>query len=440
MQQVAEQGAAPVAVQPPQPWRAVAWAVAAGGLWRFGYVLLVKRNAPLRLNDSLYYSAQAYQLARGIWFKDVLGQVPAAEHGPLAAIALAPLSRFDDPVVWQRLGNAAYGTVTVALIAVLAHRVAGPRTAVVAAVFAAAYPNLWLNDFVVMSEAVALLCVTAGLLAVIAAIRRPSWPRQVGAGVALGLAALARSELVLLAVLLAAVVAWASTSAGWRRVLPGALVLAGTAAALLPWAAFNLTRFDRPVVLTTNDGTTLVGANCPEVYSGRYIGGWSLFCVLDSLATPVDGDDSVRAGEQRREALRYARDHANRVPLVVAARIARSFDLWGHDNLVHQDVGEERPAWAAWAGVVMWLLMMPLAAVGLRLVGDQERLVLAAPLVSVIVVSALYYGAHRIRSPLEPAAVVLTATALVKVPWRQLGGRLSPALAPSRRSTSEPAT
>ncbi len=36
------------------------------------------------------------------------------------------------------------------------------------------------------------------------------------------------------------------------------------------------------MLLTTNDGTTLLGANCQDTYYGSDIGGWSLFCVVGS--------------------------------------------------------------------------------------------------------------------------------------------------------------
>jgi hypothetical protein len=404
------------ATLPGRTRRGLAAIVALGAAWRFGYVLVAKRHTRLGLNDSLYYSVQASQLAHGVFFRDVLGQVAAAEHGPLAAVVLGPWSRFGDPVLWQRLGNATYGTVTIALVGVLAYRIAGTRASLIAAGIAAASPNFWMNDIVVMSESIALLFVTTALLAVDAAIRRPCWWRHAVAGAAIGLAALARSELVLLALLLAGVLAWAVRVAdGWRRLLPGAVLLLACLAVLTPWVVFNLSRFDRPVLLTTNDGTTLVGANCPEMYAGPDIGGWSLFCVFESLKAPVDGDDSVRAARQRREALHYARTHASRLPVVVTARVARSFDLWGHRNLVHADVGEERPAWASWAGVGVWLLTMPLAIAGLFLARQPARALLGAPLLAVVLVSAAYYGAHRIRSSAEPAAAVLAAIALSRL-------------------------
>jgi hypothetical protein len=127
---------------------------------------------------------------------------------------------------------------------------------------------------------------------------------------------------------------------------------------------------------------------------------------------PEGADDSVRTAEQRRIAVSYVRDNLSRVPIVVLARVARTADLYGLDNLVDQDVGEERDRWASWAGIVSWWLLAPVAGFGLTLVHRRDAWVLAMPVVAVAVTTVLFYGTHRIRSPLEPVVVVGAATAI----------------------------
>ena len=43
-----------------------------------------------------------------------------------------------------------------------------------------------------------------------------------------------------------------------------------------PWVGFNLSRFEDPTFLATNDGQTLLGANCPGTYHGPATGMWLL--------------------------------------------------------------------------------------------------------------------------------------------------------------------
>ena len=100
------------------------------------------------------------------------------------------------------------------------------------------------------------------------------------------------------------------------------------AVVLAPWVGANLVRFERPVLLTTNDGTTLLGANCQDAYYGSDIGGWSLFCVVEERS-PLGEDPGVRSARHRRLAISYAADHVQRLPLIAAARLGRGLDLVG---------------------------------------------------------------------------------------------------------------
>ena len=68
-----------------------------------------------------------------------------------------------------------------------------------AAAIAAVYPNLWLNDSLVMSETIAILLVALALLAGLRLEEVPTVARAAIIGGLVGLAALTRSELALLA-------------------------------------------------------------------------------------------------------------------------------------------------------------------------------------------------------------------------------------------------
>jgi dolichyl-phosphate-mannose-protein mannosyltransferase len=406
--------------------RRLAVIVVLGAVWRFGFVIATKRHRELLLNDSLYYSWQGVQLADFVWFRDITGTRPAAEHGPLTSLLLAPVSWGEHALFQQRLATTACGVVTVALVGLVGRRIGGDRAGLVAAGLAAVYPNLWINDGLVMSESLGCLLVAAVLLVTLRLVEQPTARRALVSGALIGLAALTRSELIVLVPLLWLVAGrWLQP----RDVALRTTVLAtiATIVVLTPWLMFNVGRFDRPVLLTTNDGSTLVGANCDETYRGAALGGWSLFCVLDNPG-PVGADDSVRTAEQRRIALSYVRHHLTRVPVVVLARVARTADLYGIGNLVAQDVGEERDRWASWAGIVFWWLLAPIAAFGLTLVSRRDAWVLAMPLAAVLVTSVFFYGTHRIRSPLEPVVVVGAAVAIAH--WWQRRERPQSAAVP----------
>lgn len=373
---------------------------------------LTKWNTPLGLNDSIYYGGQASQLIRGRFFRELFVDIPGAEHGPLTSILMAPFSFGDDRARWQRLVTLACGITLVWVLSRIGTRLGGVRLGAITAVIAALAPNLWMNDGLVMSESVSMLLAATTLWA--ALIAADTWRHRDLAllGVAAGLGALARSELVLLIplVLVWLLICRRREGLSWWQPVLRVGIVAGVV--LAPWVLFNLSRFERPVFLTTNDGTTLLGSNCPMSYTGDDRGGWALNCVIADPDYRVDEDRSVRSARQRSMAIDFIRDHTSEVPVVVLARLGRTLDLYGLSNLVYQDVGEERPRWAAWLGVVTFWMMAVLSAIGWRRLPRRQRWLLTLPILVVLATTVLFYGGHRIRSSAEPSLVLLTAVAL----------------------------
>jgi Dolichyl-phosphate-mannose-protein mannosyltransferase len=411
------------------PPRGLIVAAVVGAVWRWSVLLVDKWHQPLLLNDSLYYSAQARQLAHGVFFREIFVDQPGAEHGPLTPVLMAPVSWLSDPVPWQRMVTVMCGIATIVVIGLVANRLAGPRAAVWAGWIAAVYPNLWMNDGLVMSESISVLLVSVFLLLMLGAIHNTSVRRVVVIGAVVGLAALARSELLVL-VAGAAVFLLVSDRSRYRDrrwwallIRPAALVSVALLV-IAPWVVFNLVRFERPVTMSTNDGTTLVGSYCDPAFSGSEKGGWNVFCVVNDPDYSMDEEPSVRSARQRSLAATYARAHVREVPGVVAARIGRSLDLYGLHNLVAQDVGEERYAWASWAGIAAWWVLAVAAAFGIRRVTVRERWVLALPAMSVLLTTVVFYGGHRIRSSMEPTVVILAAITCAAVAGRLVDRRV----------------
>jgi 4-amino-4-deoxy-L-arabinose transferase-like glycosyltransferase len=112
-------------------------------------------------------------------------------------------------------------------------------------------------------------------------------------GAMAGLAALARSELVLLLPLLVAPLALRTGVIDLReRVRWIGAATAATALVLAPWVVLNLTRFDRPVLLSSQFGGTLAVANCETPTYGKFLGYWSLQCSVPiALEAHEDGLD-----------------------------------------------------------------------------------------------------------------------------------------------------
>jgi 4-amino-4-deoxy-L-arabinose transferase-like glycosyltransferase len=399
-------------------WRVLLLIVLGALAFRVGYVMLAKRNEPV-LGDQIYYNAQANTLARGHGFTDFRDGTQTAEHPPLTALALTPTSwvmeQFDPGgrhLLAQRLTMTVFGAVVVLLIGLIGRAVAGDRAGLVAAGIAALYPNLWINDGLVMSETLATLAVALAILLAYRCIRQPRASTAAWVGAACGLAMLARAELGLLLPLMVLPVALFMKQYPVMRRL-GVFLVACVAALVVvsPWLIANLTRFDDPVLFSTNDGLTLCGANLHRTYYGQGTGLWALDCA----SSPVPkGDRSVVSNALRSDGLHFIRDHLGRLPFVVAVREARVWSLYAPGMMASYNVNEGRDVEVSWAGFFAFWILVPCAVVGA--VQLRRRRMQLTPLLSQFVVVAVtagaIYGITRFRTPAEVSLVVLAAVAV----------------------------
>jgi 4-amino-4-deoxy-L-arabinose transferase-like glycosyltransferase len=415
-------------------WRILLLIVLAALALRVGYVLLAKRHEPA-LGDQIYYVAQANTLARGDGFSDPRDGSQTAEHPPLTALALTPtawvaeqLSSGGDHLLAMRLTMTLFGAAVVLVIGLLGRAVGGNRVGIFAAAIAAVYPNLWMNDGLVMSETLATLAVALAILLTYRFIRSPRPATAAWVGVAIALAMLARAELGLLLPLMVLPVALMLKALPvTRQLLLFLLTCVVSLAVVSPWLIANLTRFDDPVLFSTNDGLTLCGANLDRTWYGDGTGVWALDCA----SIPVRGDRSVVSNTLRKRGLDYIGDHLSRLPVVVAVREARVWSLYAPGFMADYNVNEGRDVEVSWAGFFAFWVLVPCAVVGaVRL---RRRRVPITPLVSqfvvVAVTAAAIYGLVRFRVPAEVSLVVLAAVAVDG--W--LGGRSEPAEATASR-------
>jgi 4-amino-4-deoxy-L-arabinose transferase-like glycosyltransferase len=406
---------------------AVAAVTAVGFVWRLAYTLVAKRNDSFLFDegDSFFYSVVSTNLAHGQWFTVPFNGRPAADHPPLTVLVLTPASKlFENSVLAQRLTMTVIGTLAIVVIALLGRALAGPVAGVVAGAIAALNPNFWMNDAVVMSEAVSTVLIAALMITGLRLARAPTVGRAAAAGAVCGLTVLARAEMGLfLPFMILPILLVADGLHAWQRV--GRIALAGlmTLAVVAPWTLSMQGRYDKPVAISTNDGTTLLGANCPEVYDTSTIGSWSLRCVEQTGTTTLDPSND--ASKQRRIALDYIKAHEGRLPLVLVAREGRTFGFWRPDQSVFTNQGEGRPEWASWAGFVTFWVLTPFAVYG-AVILRRRRVTLApflAALATVVVVSAFFYGIPRFRLPVDVAVTALAAVAAAELLSRRSDAR-----------------
>jgi len=185
---------------------------------------------------------------------------------------------------------------------------------------------------------------------------------------------------------------------------------------------YNAGRFEKPVLVSTNDGLTLIGANCDQQYDGPDPGLWDIACLPPgSFNEAQQLDQSVVNADYRHLAVAYARDNLGDLPRVAAIRVARTWSLYDPASMIRYNENEGREPPVGWGGFVSFWLLVPFAVGGAVLLRARGRTIwpLLSTFVVVTVVSALFYGLLRFRAPAEVALVVFAAVALAELQDRR---------------------
>jgi hypothetical protein len=207
----------------------------------------------------------------------------------------------------------------------------------------------------------------------------------------------------------------------------GACALGAMAIVIAPWTVYNLTRFNQPVLVSTNFGYTLQAGNCDAAYRGEALGFWSLQC---TRVPDLAGDASDRDKQYRDHAIDYLKGHLSEMPWVVVTREGRTFGFFRPGQQMRYDRFETtREVEASTVGLILFYVLAVASFFGIAIL--QERGTPVWPLISLILIVmitvAITFGQTRYRVPAEVSFALLAAVAI-------------DALLPRRPSTSAPRT
>jgi len=383
--------------------------VAAGVALRALYLFTVARHVS-GVGDWWFYHWQANDLASGKFFIEPFRlrlahqEFPSAGHPPLYPAWLSIESWLGGTsVLWHRALGLLTGATSIALMGVLGRRVGGERLGLVAAGVCAVYPLMVVVDGALMSET---LYTPLVILVLLAAFAR----RAFLLGAAIGLAALCRSEALLLLPVLAWPLLWRSGIARVGLATLGCLLVIG------PWTVRNAIALDHLVPISTNDSTVIAGANCPRTYAGEDIGFWRLDCLPPRR---VD-NEAAQSDIWRADGLRYAREHASRLLVVIPVRVLRTFSLYQPRRQVL--FAEGRWIRGEQLAIASFFLLALLAILGARMLRDS-LLVLLAPLVVVLITVVVGYGHPRLRHVFEPSLMLMGAAGILQLRALTAGAR-----------------
>ncbi len=405
------------------------WVVALAFWIRIATLLTV---APTRTDggDPLFYHVTANLLAQGRGLPEPLNfiafqrWIPSALHGPAYPIVLSISSRLGGTTYFDhKILSILIGTAVVAGAMLVANLIA-PRhlrvpSVLITGVFAAVYPNLWLVDSVLFPEGLMALLTLGVVYGAYSWWQAPSIRWALALGALIAASALTRGEGLLLSVLIVLPLTLSARQLPFRRRLLH-LVAAGLACLVViaPWSIRNARSFEVFVPLSTNGNELFVYANCPPVYEGKFLGFWLFQCQEDLRAESgePDGDEAEKSLYWREIGLQYARDNAEDLPRVLAARIGRQWELFRPWQNTEFAPIEGRNKDAARIGLFMYYGMIPAALAGtLILRRHRTRLLpIAAVFASVTLTAAYAYGTTRFRVPAEPLLCILAAIGSAK--------------------------
>ena len=250
--------AEPVAGRPVRFWWWLVGITAAALAVRLTY-LMGWRTPVSPIGDPYYYHHGANLLADGEGYVHpyqylLFGRrLPGADHPPGFMTVLAGFSWLGLRTFFQHQVIACVlGAAGVLGMGLAGRRIAGERIGLIVAALAALSPNLFYFDAMVVSETMMVATTAAILLASYRWWDRPTTGNAVAFGVVIGVAALVRSEAVLLGPMIAVPLVWfrcrgdrEAVGEGRAALARGGLVsLAAAGAAALvviaPWVGYNM--------------------------------------------------------------------------------------------------------------------------------------------------------------------------------------------------------
>jgi 4-amino-4-deoxy-L-arabinose transferase-like glycosyltransferase len=385
--------------------------------------------------DAYFYHYAANLLVAGHGFINPYYYYPHGAHREVQSASFPPL------FIWlvaipsavglktflvERVWCCILGAAAIVVVGYTGREIGGRRVGLIAAFLLAVYPNIWMSDQLALSESIAPLLVAGVLLFSYRFWKDPSVKKAIWLGLSLGIAMLGRDELTALVVFLVVPLALVAKSLSWKRrfaVLGVSLLTTGLVVA--PWVGYNMSRFQKPVFISTGLGVTLASSDCAGTYSGSQEGYWSMVCALKYASEPsvnTHADESVEGAELQHLALDYVRAHKNRLIPVTLAKVGRAFGFFHPAEQIELDAFiETRPYHWALVGLGMYYVLFALSIGGAIIM--RRRRIPSFPLwaIGLVVVCscALTFGQTRYRTTFEVSLVLLASVTLEWV-WAKL--------------------
>lgn len=359
-------------------------------------------------------------------------QGPSAYYAPGYPYLLALVDildghevRRDGAIHPARVAQAVLGTLTVALVGLVALELFGATAGWVALVLATVYPVLIEMSGTLVAEnlltPLVLAAVYAGLRVRRARTPAGAYGWVVGAGVLAGLATLTHENaaLILLPLLFAV---WGRTAVPGKQLRSlgaPALLIATAAVTIAPWTIRNEIAMHRFIPISDETGITLVGTYNPASAAYQPIPyKWRIFYGIPGERPLIR--EAARLTEPQindklqHQALHYISDHPFAPANVAFHNTLRLLELEGAFAWKASAKAVSMPASTAHTGVISFWIACGLAIAGAftRLVRAAPKWVWSVPLLLALSVVLVNVETPRFRGPVDPFLILLAAAAV----------------------------
>jgi 4-amino-4-deoxy-L-arabinose transferase-like glycosyltransferase len=319
-----------------------------------------------------------------------------------------------------RYGQAVLGTITVAMIGLVAFECFGWTVALTAMILAAIFPVFIAESGILVAENLFTPLVLAAVWAALRTRRSTTAGRRYGwviaTGVLTGLSALTHFEGIVLVIPLAFALGW--TKPRKSLAAPALLVLI-TVLTILPWTIRNAVELHTFIPVSDEAGITLVGTYNPASAAYEPVPWkWRIFAAIPGehkiTGNPKYLTEPQLGSKLETQAFDYIGNHPT-APLQVAFHnTLRMFELEGtfawHASTAALDIDIV----TARVGVISFWILCLIAIAGLftRVVRQAPLWLWAVPILLAISVVLVNVETPRFREPIDPYLILLAACAI----------------------------